>query len=118
MTRPEPPQPDDETPVDYRFLLANERTALAYVRTALSLQVAGIAVLQFLTQGHEAVRYLLGLALVAAGSLAAVAGLRRTRVNDHVIRTGGHMTTPRGAVVVTGVVVVVPLAAAVLLTLL
>jgi uncharacterized membrane protein YidH (DUF202 family) len=26
----------DDGPVDYRFLLANERTFLAYVRTALS----------------------------------------------------------------------------------
>ncbi|MGA8209079.1 MAG: DUF202 domain-containing protein [Nocardioidaceae bacterium] len=118
MTEPDPTQPADEAPVDYRFLLANERTALAYVRTALSLQVAGIAVLQFLTQGHDAVRYLLGLALVGAGSLAAVAGLRRTRANDHVIRTGGHMTSPRGAVVVTGVVIVVPLVAAVVLAVL
>ena len=38
---------------DYRFLLANERTFLAWVRTALSLQIAGLGVLQFLTHGHE-----------------------------------------------------------------
>ena len=33
---------DDEAPeqVDYRFLMANERTYLAYTRTALALQVA------------------------------------------------------------------------------
>ena len=44
-------------PVDYRYLLANERTFLAYLRTALSLQVAGLGVLQFLTHGSDAVRY-------------------------------------------------------------
>ena len=46
--------------VDYRFLLANERTFLAYLRTALSLQVAGLAVLQFLTKGHSSLRLTLG----------------------------------------------------------
>ena len=56
-----------DEPVDYRFLLANERTFLAYVRTALALQVAGLGVLQFLTHGHDAVRPL-GLVLVLAGS--------------------------------------------------
>jgi putative membrane protein len=45
-----------DAPVDARFLLANERTFLAYVRTALSLQVAGLAVLQFLTEADQVVR--------------------------------------------------------------
>ena len=35
---------------DARFLLANERTLLAYVRTALTLQAGGIGVLQFVTR--------------------------------------------------------------------
>jgi putative membrane protein len=51
----------DDGPVDYRFLLANERTFLAYVRTALSLQIAGLGVLQFLTNGHNVLRLVLGV---------------------------------------------------------
>ena len=78
--------PDDPGRADYRFLLANERTFLAYVRTALSLQVAGLGALQFLTQSHDAVRYALGLCLVAAGSYTGLTGLRRMRRNEQAIR--------------------------------
>ena len=56
-----------EGPVDYRFLLANERTFLAYVRTALALQVAGLGVLQFLTQARDGLRVGLGVLLVGSG---------------------------------------------------
>jgi len=102
---------------DYRFLLANERTLLAYVRTALSLQAAGLAVLQFLTHGHDAVRVFLGLALVAAGSFAGVGGWLRFRDNDRRIRAGRPVHTPAAVGVVVTAVAAVPLLAAVLLTL-
>ena len=104
-------------PVDYRYLLANERTFLAYLRTALSLQVAGLGVLQFLTHGSDAVRYLLGIVLVLAGSLAGLAGYRRFRSNEHAIRTGAEMHSPRSTGTLTAAVVVVPLVAAVVLAL-
>ena len=38
---------DPEVPVDYRFLLANERTFLAWMRTALGLIAGGVALEQF-----------------------------------------------------------------------
>ena len=103
-------------PVDNRVLLANERTFLAYVRTALSLQVAGLGVLQFLTHGHGLVRYGLGLVLVAAGSYLGLAGYRRFRSNERAIRAGDDIG-PAGTVsVLAGAVVLVPLVAAVALT--
>jgi putative membrane protein len=101
-----------DEPVDYRYLLANERTFLAYVRTALSLQVAGLGVLQFLTHGHDAVRYTLGVLLVLAGSYAGLAGYLRFRTNERAIRAGSEMQTARATSIVTAAVVVVPLAAA------
>ncbi len=76
--------PEDEQ-VDYRFLLANERTFLAWIRTALSLQIAGLGVLQFLTHGHDFVRYTLGIGLVLAGSYVGLTGylpLLRQREGD------------------------------------
>jgi putative membrane protein len=103
--------------VDYRFLLANERTFLAYLRTALSLQVAGLAVLQFLTKGHSALRLTLGLALVAVGSYVGLVGYLRWRSNEQAIRTGRPMHSSRGTRVIAVAVVVIPLVAAVLLTL-
>ena len=108
--------PPDPGP-DNRFLLANERTFLAYVRTALSLQVAGLAVLQFFTGGHAAVRIGLGLALVAAGSFAGVAGWLRFRSNDRRIRDGRPIPSPHASLVVVAVVAAVPLVAAVVLSL-
>jgi putative membrane protein len=100
---------------DYRFLFANERTFLAYVRTALALQVAGLGVLQFLTQGNDLVRFALGVALVATGSLTGLTGLRRMRANERAIRTGQDIAASSTSTVVVAVVVAVPLLAALLM---
>lgn len=109
------PQQD---PVDYRFLLANERTFLAYVRTALSLQVAGLAVLQFLTEGNSGLRIGLGLVLVGIGSYVALAGYLRFRANERSIRAGLEMHAARSTTPLAAAVVGVPLIAAVLLAVL
>lgn len=105
-------------PADYRFLLANERTFLAYVRTALSLQVAGLAALQFLTEGHEGLRISLGLLLVGIGSYVALAGYLRFRDNERSIRSGAEMHAARSTTPVAVAVVGVPLIAALLLAVL
>jgi putative membrane protein len=104
-------------PVDHRFLLANERTFLAYVRTALSLQVAGLAVLQFLTNGHDGLRLALGVVLVAVGSYVGLIGWLRYRANDRAIRAGVDMAPTRSPTVIAVAVVAVPLVAAVVLSL-
>jgi putative membrane protein len=105
-------------PVDYRFLLANERTFLAYVRTALSLQLAGLAVLQFFTEGHAELRVGLGLLLVGIGSYVALSGFRRFQDNERSIRSGEEMHAARSTKPVAIAVVGVPLMAAVLIALL
>lgn len=104
-----------DTPVDYRFLLANERTFLAYVRTALALQVAGLGVLQFLTHGQGAVRYGLGLGLVLAGSYVGITGYHRFRTNDRAIRAGTEMHTPQSTALLAVAVALLPLVAALVL---
>jgi putative membrane protein len=103
--------------VDYRFLLANERTFLAWLRTALALQVAGLGVLQFLTHGEGAVRYTLGLGLVLVGSYVGLTGYRRYYSNERAIRAGVDLTQIRASVFVVGAVVALPLLAALVLTL-
>jgi putative membrane protein len=102
---------------DYRFLLANERTFLAYVRTAVALHIAGFGILQFLTHGSSAVREGFGISMVALGSLVGIVGYRRFRSNEAVIRADGDMRTSRSPVVLALAVGAVPLAAALLLTL-
>jgi putative membrane protein len=103
--------------VDYRFLLANERTFLAWSRTALALQVAGLGVLQFLTHAHDVVRVLLGVALVTVGSWTALSGYLRYRGNERAIRAGEDLEAARSATVLTAVVVATPLLAALVLEL-
>jgi putative membrane protein len=107
-----------DVPIDYRFLLANERTFLAYVRTALALQIAGLGVLQFLTKSNDGVRVVLGLALVLVGSYAGLAGYLRCRNNERSIRSGGDIPAANSNSVIAIAVVVAPLAAALLLAIL
>lgn len=62
---------EGDTP-DYRFSLANERTFLAWIRTALALIGGGFAVDQFLPELVWGVRAGLALGLLAAGVLCAL----------------------------------------------
>jgi putative membrane protein len=94
---------------DARFLLANERTFLAYVRTALALQVAGLGVLQFLTAGSTGLREALGVALIAVGSYVGGAGFVRCRQVERDIRAGRELAATPVRGLTTVVVVVVPL---------
>ena len=82
----------DRVDVDTRFLLANERTVLAWVRTGLSLIAVGLAVLQFGTELRS--RVPVGLVLLVAGSVASLAGWRRYEAADRAIRAGE--LPPRG----------------------
>jgi|SRR5690349_18329581 inner membrane protein YidH len=73
---------------DYRFTLANERTFLAYVRTALGLDAAGLAATQFLHPSSEHLRLALGLVLVGLGGAVAVLGYRRWEATERAMRHG------------------------------
>jgi putative membrane protein len=115
--RPDPDAPDGQGRADYRFLLANERTFLAYIRTALALHVAGLGVLQFLTHTADWARYLLGVALVVGGSYVAVSGHARTRRNESAMRAGHDLRPGSLSVVLVATVATVPLVAAIAMTL-
>ncbi|MGH1561720.1 YidH family protein [Mumia sp. DW29H23] len=71
---------------DQRFVLANERTYLAYVRTALALMAAGGAILQLgdILGGEDSTR-LVGAGILVVGILVAVLGYVRWRDNDRRI---------------------------------
>jgi putative membrane protein len=97
------------SPVDYRFLLANERTFLAYIRTALAMQVTGLGILQFLTRSGAWPREALGGALVLVGSYLAAAGYLRWRANDRTIRSGEDMSSPPAAKAVALAVAALPI---------
>ena len=66
---------DDGTEPDPRFTFANERTFLAWSRTALALVVAGLGVVQLLPPfpGVPWGRHVLGVPLIVFGAVVAVA---------------------------------------------
>ncbi len=69
-----------------RFSLANERTLLAYQRTAIGLMGAAIAVAHFF--GDSALVLLFAGVLLVTSMIAAVGGYLHFRRVDHAIRTG------------------------------
>ncbi len=82
---------------DYRFTLANERTFLAWVRTALALMAAGVAVVQFVT-GLAVARHLLGFFLIGLGGVLAAASYVHWERNERAMRLGEdlpHSPIPR-----------------------
>ena len=65
---------DDGTEPDPRWTFANERTFLAWSRTALALVVAGLGVVQLLPPfpGVPWGRHVLGVPLIVFGAIVAV----------------------------------------------
>ncbi|MCG8920093.1 DUF202 domain-containing protein [Actinokineospora sp. PR83] len=73
---------------DYRFSLANERTFLSWVRTALALLAGGVAVSQYLPAAPVPLRTALALALVTLGTVLAALSHRRWRRTERAMRLG------------------------------
>jgi putative membrane protein len=74
---------------DVRFTYANERTFLAWNRTALALVATGVAATQLLPAFDvEFGRRLLGLPLIAMGAALAVTSYRRWEANERAMRLG------------------------------
>jgi putative membrane protein len=78
------------TEPDARFTFANERTFLAWSRTALALVVAGLAIVQLLPPfpGVPVGRHLLGLPLIALGAVLAVTAYTEWLRNQRALRRG------------------------------
>ncbi|WP_280343558.1 YidH family protein [Nocardia neocaledoniensis] len=92
---------------DVRFSLANERTALAWVRTALALVAGGIT-LTTVAGISSLAPTLYGLAALscAAGAVLAVVALRRWAENERALRRRAPLPAPVSlAWLVVGVVI-------------
>lgn len=80
-----PPDPRGfGTEPDYRFTLANERTFLAWIRTALALAAGGLGVIHLLTD--FAGRELLGVVLLGLSVVTAAAAYRRWAMVETAMR--------------------------------
>src|ERR1700722_16823525 len=97
---------------DPRFTFANERTFLAWSRTALALVVAGLGIVQLLPPfpGVPVGRHLLGVPLIVLGAVLAVAAYVEWVHTQRALRRGEPL--PRSilpyllAATVTGVAVI------------
>jgi putative membrane protein len=72
---------------DPRFTLANERTFLAWTRTALAFIAAGLAITQLLPDfATQTQRRLLGLPLIVLGAVIAFTSYRHWRASERAMR--------------------------------
>ncbi|MGH3647959.1 MAG: YidH family protein [Micromonosporaceae bacterium] len=103
------------TTPDYRFSLANERTFLAWIRTALALVGGGLAVAQFLTVAY--LRETIAVALLLLGTFVALRAVNHWIRCERAMRCGEDLPESRfpatlavliavGALALLGLVVV------------
>jgi putative membrane protein len=94
---------DDAEP-DYRFTLANERTFLAGIRTALALIAGGVALLQLVPpSGMPAARDGLSAFLIVAGGTLAALAVRRWQQVQAAMRRNAALPASRLPAVLTAV---------------
>jgi putative membrane protein len=77
-----------ETEPDYRYTLANERTFLAYIRTTLGLDAAGLGAAQFLPSSAAHLRLGIAVLLVVLGIAVAMLSYRRWSTAEQAMRRG------------------------------
>jgi putative membrane protein len=105
-------EPADEQDPDYRFTLANERTFLAWIRTALALIAGGVAVVQLVPAfGIPGVRHGLGMLLTVGGGLLAALAVRRWQRVQTAMRRGDDLPPSRmplllGVAILVGAILV------------
>lgn len=85
---------EGKTP-DYRFSLANERTFLAWIRTALALVGAGLAVDQFLPDLHPGLRTAVALTAVGLGTVCALRAVHHWVRCERAMRRGEPLPVTR-----------------------
>jgi len=84
---PNVPGPDADREVDVRFSYANERTFLAWNRTALALITAGLAVTQLLPPfDFPGGRRMIGLPLITLGLVVAATSFVQWKNNERAMR--------------------------------
>lgn len=89
---PDDPRHTGEEP-DYRFSLANERTFLAWIRTALALVAGGLGSISLLPDLYGAET--LGIGLLGLSFLTAASAYRRWALNETSMRSGKPLPPSR-----------------------
>lgn len=106
--------PSDGDEPDPRWSLANERTLLAYGRTALAFIVAGLAVAG--SRGFADTSSLfasLGIPFIAVGGVVGWTGRRRFLAAQAAMRTGAPLGAPRVAALLPALLAMIAVVASV-----
>lgn len=90
--------------VDARFILANERTLLAWVRTALTILAGGVAFAHF--NERTTTVLVIGIIVISFGAFTALAALHRYNDADSAIREGRLPLTGKGPALQVALVIV------------
>lgn len=107
----------DDQGLDYRFTLANERTFLAWIRTALALIAGGVAVVQLVPAlSIPGIRHALGMVLTAAGGVLAVLAVARWRRVQAAMQEGIELPRSLMPVLLGGAIVALTIALIVVIT--
>jgi putative membrane protein len=86
----------ETTEIDYRFTLANERTFLAWIRTALALVAGGVAAAKALDFDHEVWRWVIAAPPIVAGAVLAFDARARWRRYENAMRARQPLPAGRG----------------------
>jgi putative membrane protein len=111
---------DDESPVHATDALANERTFLAYLRTALALVAFGFVIARFALFGREfaaitnhpeptsgSTSILLGASMAVAGIVTSLFGAWRYLVAARGLRAGKVIPLARSPVYISSIAVAI-----------
>lgn len=72
---------------DYRFSLANERTFLAWIRTALAVVGGGVLFRQFAPiTGNHTINFSIAIVITLLGGVMAIAAYRRWKSHEIAMR--------------------------------
>ena len=109
------PGDDEGTEPDPRFTFANERTFLAWSRTALALVVAGLGVVQLLPPfpGVPWGRHALGVPLIVFGAVVAVTAYGEWTRSQRAMRHGRPLPRSVMPLIMAVIIAVMGVAAAV-----
>ena len=92
---------------DPRFSMANERTALAWVRTALAMVAGGIGLISVARYtGEQSLSRALAAALSVVGAGLAISAVTGWRGREVAMRTGVPLPAPAALPWVAGIVVI------------
>jgi putative membrane protein len=87
--------PDGGEEPDPRWALANERTLLAYERTALGLLVGGLAIAGSRAVAGTSLWFAaMGIPLIVLSAAVALEGRRRFLTSERAMRAGDPLGTP------------------------